>query len=85
MHVQNHLFYTFYKKIVILLLLILINLHIFYSFMSTLLTAVLTHHLGWVPTIVPDNQATSFGNSHGKEIQHDLVRLIIIIVVLGSI
>ncbi|XP_075232420.1 folliculin-interacting protein 1 [Lycorma delicatula] len=23
-------------------------------FMSTLLTAVLTHHLGWVPTVVPD-------------------------------
>lgn len=24
-----------------------------YSFMSTLITAVLTHHLAWVPTVTP--------------------------------
>jgi hypothetical protein len=24
-----------------------------YSFISTLVTAVLTHHLGWVPTVLP--------------------------------
>lgn len=27
--------------------------HIIYSFVSTLVTAVLTHHLGWVATVLP--------------------------------
>ena len=27
------------------------NMHFFFSFVSTMLTAILTHHLGWVSTI----------------------------------
>jgi len=31
--------------------------HIIFSFVSTLVTAVLTHHLGWVATILPGKMA----------------------------
>jgi hypothetical protein len=31
--------------------------HFIFSFVSTLVTAVLTHHLGWVATVLPGKMA----------------------------